>query len=517
MIDKQRRKSPAEIRSAFDQQLSFHFHESASLAGAFDRLAAAPYDAVLVGSERIDADAIATVGQLHASFPRIAIFLVAISDSAGAAERALNAGAEDCLFLDELRPQALRRALELGIERKRMESDLLAASEKFASLLRASMDSVTITTWQDGQFVAFNDAFLHMSGYSSDEAAGRGSLDLGMWVKRADRMKMLALLRTRGRLHEYEIALRGKSGEIRDCVTSAELVELGGVDCILAVTRDITVTKRLQKHVKHAHRSEALGKLAGGLVHDLNNWLTVILGHCELALAKVSPSDPMRSNIVHIKSAVASAESLTERLLALGSEKHKSPQLIDLNLAVTRVAKMLRRVLRENIDVIVRLDALPQLVKVLPAQLEHALLNLALNARDAMPDGGKLILETSSIEFDERSPELPFSAPPGRYIRLTVSDTGHGMDAVTLGHVFDEFFTTKPPGRGTGLGLCTVQDFVRQSGGFIRAQSEPGQGATFHLAFPAAGDPNLRLPEISHPSPAGDCAARQSERSSDSE
>lgn len=257
------------------------------------------------------------------------------------------------------------------------------------------------------------------------------------------------------------------------------------------------MNKPQDTRVQHADRSEALRRLTGSLVHDLNNWLTVILGHCELVLGKMSPSDPMRNNILHMKSAVASAESLAERLLALGSENYKTPQSIDLNLTVKRVGKLLRRVLRENIDVIIRLDALPQLVKVVPAEMEHALLNLALNARDAMPNGGRLIFETSSLHIDDRNTDSYGSAPPGRYAVLTVSDTGHGMDANTLGHVFDEFFTTKPPGRGTGLGLYTVQDFVRHSGGFVRAQSEPGKGATFHLAFPVAGESNAPLAEMS--------------------
>lgn len=495
MIDQRPPKSrrfdsvPAALESR--GQLSFRFERSESLAGGLDRLASGSFDAILLGTDCVDSRAVEMVSHLRANFRDIPVFVLAAADPGAATDEALRAGAQDCILSDELEPRLLRRVLHSGIERKRMEAAILAAGEKFATLLRTSPDSVTITTWTEGRFVEFNDAFLRLSGYSREEAAGKTSLDLGMWVSRAKRMKMLALLRSSGRLHDFEVPLRTKSGEVRECMTSAELAQLSGVDCILAVTRDITENKRLRKQARHAHRSEALGRLAGGLVHDLNNWLTVIVGHCELALSKTSPSDPLRSNIVHIKSAVASAESLIERLLAIGDEKDEPPQIIDLNLAAARVGKMLRRVLRENIDVIVRLDPLPRLVKVVSAQLEHALLNLALNARDAMPDGGKLIFETSSFEIESRDALLFPGAPAGSYALLTVTDTGSGMDAQTLGHVFDAFFTTKPPGRGTGLGLCTVQDFVRQSGGFIRAQSELGKGATFRLAFPLPGELSL--------------------------
>jgi two-component system, cell cycle sensor histidine kinase and response regulator CckA len=492
VIDQTPRRSPRleSVRSALESrgQMSFHFERSESLASGLDRLATATFDAILLGTDRIDTHAVEAVQQLRSKFPEIPIFLLTAADTSGAADDVLRAGAQDCLLLNELDPQLLLRALQFGIEHKRMETALLGASEKFAALLHASADSVTITTWSEGRFVEFNDAFFRLSGYSREEAIGKTSLDLNLWVNRADRMKMLARLRAYAHLHELEVQFRTKSGEIRECRFTAELINLAGVHCILAVTRDVTESKRLHRLAKHAHRSEALGRLAGGLVHDLNNWLAVILGHCELVLGKMSPGDPMRSNVVHIKSAVASAESLTERLLAIGSERSSPPQIIDLNLTVARVGKMLRRVLRENIDVVVRLDSAPKLVKVLPAQMEHALLNLALNSRDAMPDGGKLALATSKLEIDETNAALYPGAADGTYALLTVSDTGSGMDANTLAHVFDEFFTTKPPGRGTGLGLCSVQDFVRQSGGFIRAESEPGKGATFRIVFPASGE-----------------------------
>ncbi|MGH9715941.1 MAG: ATP-binding protein [Candidatus Acidiferrales bacterium] len=486
------------IRAALGgpEQLSFRLEPAASLAAGLDKFTADSYDAILLGTDRVDSRAMGTVSQLRANFPGIPIFILAGADPDGASEQALRAGAQDCLLLDELEPHILRRILQPGIQRKRMETALDAAGDKFTALLRASSDSVTVTTWTEGRFVELNDAFLHLSGYSRDEVAGKSSLDLNLWVNRADRIKILACLRAHGCVHEFETPFRAKSGDVRECLVSAEFINLSGADCILAVVRDTTENRRLKKQAKHAFRNDALGRLAGGVVHDLNNWLTVILGHCEIVLGKISPGDPMRGNIGHIKSAVASAESLIERLLAVGGEMDKAPQIIDLNLTVARVGKMLRRVLGENIEVNVRLDALPKLVKVFPAQMEHALLNLALNARDAMPHGGKLIFETSSLDIDELNSPILSGMPIGGYALLTVSDTGTGMDAKTLAHVFDQLFTTKPPGRGTGLGLCTVQDFVRESGGFIRAQSEPGKGTAFRLAFPVPSESSVPRSEV---------------------
>lgn len=472
---------------------AFQLLRSGSQASWMDQLTSASFDAILFSIDRAESRSLRRVTQMRTPLGDLPIFVLAREDREGGAERALRAGAQDYLVMDELDPRFLRRVLLYGVERKKMEIALLSAEMKFFTAFRASLDSMAITTEAEGRFLEFNDGFPRLSGYTRDEALGKTSRDLGIWVDPDGRSNMLERLRTHGRMHECEMEFRTKSGELRECLFSAERIKFGGVSCILTISRDITDSKRLQQQHKHPHLAETLGRLAGGLVHDLNNWLTVMLGHCELALAKMSPGDPMRTNIVQIKNAVGSAESLAGQLLALGREKDKAAQVIDLNLAVARIAKVLRRVLGEKIDLVVRLDACPRLVKVFPAQMEQALLNLGLNARDAMPNGGRLTVETSAIKIDERNEMLHLGVAHGSCALLTVSDTGFGMNAETLAHVFDPFFTTKLPGGGTGLGLCTVQDFVRQSGGFIRVHSEPGEGATFRLGFPDLGEGDIGL------------------------
>ncbi|MGH9740687.1 MAG: ATP-binding protein [Candidatus Acidiferrales bacterium] len=445
---------------------------------------ASSFDAIVIALDYVDARSLTNVSRLHAQYRNIPIIVFGGKSDEASAEQALRAGAQDYLLLEELQPKLLRRALLYAIERKRMEVALRSAEANFSKAIHASLDSITITTLADGRFLEINEGFLRFSGYSRDEAIGKTSLAIGTWVDPADRSRMLTRLRSHGRVHGCEVLFRMKHGEVRQCLFSAELIKLGGTDCVLAIARDVTESKQLQKHSQRARRTEMLGKLAGGLVHDFNNWLTVMLGHCDLILGKISPSDPITSNISQIKSAIASAESLVTQLLSIGREGHSKPQVIDLNLTVASIGKMLQRVLRSNVELIVRLDPLPKLVKVFPLQVEQALLNLALNSRDAMPNGGALVVETTALEVDARNAALHPGVSPGRYVMLTVSDTGIGMDAETLAHIFDPFFSTKTPGNGTGLGLSTVHDFARQSGGFVRVHSERNQGATFRLGFP---------------------------------
>jgi PAS domain S-box-containing protein len=487
-----------EARLASCSNPSIHLHHARSLDEGMERLAAAPFDGVLLALDSVAGRSLGALRRLHARFGDLPIIVLARKPAEDGAELALRAGAQDYLLADDSEPKLVWRALRYGIERKKMEVALRSAETNFSKAVRASLDYITITTLAEGRFLEANDGFLRSTGYSREEVIGKTSLEIATWVDPADRARMLTRLRSHGRVHECEVQFRMKHGEVRECLFSAELIDLGGTDCVLAIARDVTESKRLQKQSEDARRTETLGRLASGLAHDFNNWLTVMLGHCDLVLAKISPSDPVAGNIGHIKSAIASAESLVAQLLSIGREKNHKPQVIDLNLTVARVGKILRRVFHNNLDFIVRLDALPRLVKVYPVQLEQALLNLALNARDAMPGGGTLVIESGGLELGDESAATCPGVAPGSYSMLTVTDTGVGMDAHTAAHIFDPFFSTKEPGKGTGLGLYTVHDFVRQSGGFIIVQSEPNRGTTFRIGFPdwsARKRAKLKAPE----------------------
>lgn len=360
------------------------------------------------------------------------------------------------------------------------------AEEKFHKAFHANPEPITIATLPEGRYLDVNESFFRVTGYSREEVIGRTSTELKFWAKPEDRATFVKMIMEQGSIRDLEITFRTKSGEIRSAVDSAEIIDVAGQECAIAIFRDITERKSLEKQLRQTQKMEAVGQLSGGIAHDFNNLLGVIIGYSEILEQRLPPGDPLLKECLQIKKAGQSAASLTRQLLAFSRQQVLDPRVLDLNSIVLNIEKMLRRLIGEHIELRTKLDPALGCVKADQSQIEQVILNLAVNARDAMPQGGKLLIETAKVELDGDYARRHPPQQPGAYVLLSVADTGIGMDTETQARIFEPFFTTKEIGKGTGLGLSTVYGVVRQSGGHVWVYSEPGLGTTFKVYLPCA-------------------------------
>ena len=353
----------------------------------------------------------------------------------------------------------------------------------FAKAFRSSPLSITISTLSEGRYLDVNHAFLQMLGYQRHDVIGRTAVELGIWADPEDRDRMLQILSSSSVSKGIHTRLRAISGEIREASVSAEVIDVNGVPCMLAVTQDVTEARRLENQLRQAQRMGAVGRLAGGVAHDFNNILTVIMGYSELALYRLGSNHGVSKHLGEIKMAAERAASLTRQLLAFSRQQVLFPRILDLNSVVNNLTRMLLRLIGEDISLSFKAGAVGN-IKADLGQVEQILMNLVVNARDAMPQGGTISIETSRVDLEDGYVDSHLSVQPGRYVMLSVSDTGCGMDEKTVPHIFEPFFTTKGPGQGTGLGLSIVYGIVKQSEGYIWVYSEPDRGTTFKIYFP---------------------------------
>ena len=370
--------------------------------------------------------------------------------------------------------------------RLRDVSERYAAEQRIrqmAAIVQSSQDAI-ISEDLEGVIVSWNIGAERMYGYTAAEAIGRNARMLLVSDAKDEVSENIAKARA-GLSATVETLRRRKDGKpIEIALTVSPIRDARGkITGLATIARDITDRKRLEGQLLHAQKMEAVGRLAGGVAHDFNNLLSIIMGYGYLIQSSTPEEDPLRSAADEIMLAVEKAGTLTRQLLAFSRKQVMQPEVLDLNEVVTGIGRIVPRLVGEDIDVRIVPNSDLRRVKADPGQVEQVLMNLVVNARDAMPAGGKLTIETANISFeDEEASQHGVQA--GDYVMLAVSDTGHGMDAATRSRIFEPFFTTKEAGKGTGLGLATVHGIVNQSNGHIWVYSELGQGTTFKVYFP---------------------------------
>jgi two-component system cell cycle sensor histidine kinase/response regulator CckA len=371
---------------------------------------------------------------------------------------------------------------------RKYEENLRQSEERFAKAFRSSPIAISISTENEGAYLDANDTFFKMMGYEREEIIGRTSQELGVWFDPHDRAELMLQI-GQSRAKDFETRFRTKSGEERQVRISGERILLKGRPCLLANTLDVTESRRLEEQFRQAQKMEAVGRLAGGVAHDFNNLLSVMIGYSELAQLKAQPDALISGDLNQIKKAAEKAVSLTRQLLAFSRQQVLEPRILNLNTVVHNLSQMLLRLVGEDVSLVLKPTEPLGSVRADLGQIEQVLMNLVVNARDAMPQGGKIVIETANVDLDDTYRQQHPSVEPGWYVMLSLSDTGCGMDAKTVAKIFEPFFTTKPAGKGTGLGLSTVYGIVKQSGGHVFAYSETGHGATFKIYFPRVDRP----------------------------
>jgi len=405
------------------------------------------------------------------------------------AVNAMRAGANDWVTKGQLK--RLLPAIERELREAKGRAALRATEASYTALVQHAPIGIYRSS-PDGRFLAVNAALVRMLGH--DSAADVLALDLArdVYADPAERDRLLA--RDSYTEHDYdevEATWKRKDGRLLTLQLNVRVARdaVGRVEYYETFVRDLTDQRRLQEQLVQSQKMEAVGRLAGGIAHDFNNLLTVITSYSDLLLEDLAPTDPMRQDVEQVRHAADGAAALTRQLLAFSRQQVLAPRVVNLSAVVQSVEKMLRRVIGEDVELVTSLAPDLGAVKADVGQLEQVLMNLAVNARDAMPTGGKLTLETGNVEHDPDYAREQEASPVRRFVMLAVSDTGIGMDEATKARIFEPFFTTKEPGKGTGLGLATVYGIVRQSGGFIWVYSEPGRGTTFKIYLPEVDAP----------------------------
>jgi two-component system cell cycle sensor histidine kinase/response regulator CckA len=389
------------------------------------------------------------------------------------------------------------RLILLHRVQERTSTRLSAAEERFFRAFRSSPIAIAISRLSDGTFVDANDHWLELMKLSREQVIARTSVELGVFKRAEERNKLVDAIKKQGsfRAMPFNFQIQDRTLET---LVSAEVVTIDGELMVLSSILDMTELRDVRQQLQQAQKMEVVGRLAGGVAHDFNNLLTIIKGYSELVQMRGLEGE-MAKEVRQIREAADKAAALTRQLLAFSRRQILQPRNIGLNTVVAEIGTMLRRTIGANIDLVT--SFVPDLgtVHADPAQMEQVVMNLAINACDAMPDGGRLLFATKNLDITVPYPGRGFDLPPGRYVMLSVTDSGTGIQPTYLDKIFEPFFTTKEVGKGTGLGLSTVYGIIKQSGGYIWVESKVGLGTTFNICLPRVDRPVDAIQQLRKP------------------
>jgi two-component system, cell cycle sensor histidine kinase and response regulator CckA len=455
---------------------------AASAEDSVDQFGGGSYDLLFCSSQSTDNAAFQLLRQVRKHDSCVPVFFLSDRMNKAVVEAAIHAVRSD--HLEARRIPANRNALN-GHSSERQQQESEETVRKLWCSVEQLADTVIIMD-RSGVMEYVNPAFEALTGYSRQEAIGQTLTMLKSEQQAGEVYEKMWNTVLSGNVFRGIVMKRKKSGEtlIIEEVLSPLRDGNGPITHFISTCRDITERRKLESELQQSQKMDAIGRLAGGVAHDFNNLLLVISAYAELMRDSLADEDPLRRNVNEIMTASRRAADLTRQLLAFGRKQMQLLQVLDLNMVVGEIATMLPRLIGEDIQLVFTPGKDLGKVKADPVQIEQVVMNLAANARDAMPGGGTLSIETATVQVDESYVQRHAIVPPGAYVLLTVTDSGQGIGAEHLPHIFEPFYTTKEAGKGTGLGLATVYGIVKQNGGFVWVYSEPGLGTTFKVYLP---------------------------------
>ncbi len=469
-------------------------HVCGSFAKAISFLSSHAVDVVVLDLYLPDGTGVGLVNELKESFPRLPIIVCTSLDDDHIAVTSFKAGAEDCIVKAHLNGELLLRSIRYAIQRKKEQEAFLEASLFLNSIFENIPNLIFVKEAKDLRFVRFNKAAQEFFGLTSSDVIGKNDYDF-FPQEQADffTSKDREVLSSKkiADIAEEPVTTKYQGVRILRTVKVPIMDSKGTPQFLLGISEDVTEKKNAEKALRDSQeqlytsqKMEAVGRLAGGIAHDFNNLLGTILGFCRFVLQSTPEEDPRHADIKEIIYAGDRASALTKQLLAFGRKQMLRPVVFDLNECITDFAKIIGRTVNEDVDVAMHLTPDPNPVRADRTQIEQVILNLAINASDAMPKGGRLTISTFNETLAAPREVGKYEIPTGEYVVFSLSDTGTGMDEHTVEHIFEPFFTTKEMGKGTGLGLATVYGIIKQSGGYVVVNSEKGRGSIFSVYMP---------------------------------